>query len=60
MRLLDPEDIPSRYCVTVCFVSLSAAQHSRHQWRLVSEIQVIVHSATFGEKHFGMVAQTSL
>lgn len=25
MRLLIPEDIPSRYCVTVCFVSLSAA-----------------------------------
>lgn len=25
MRLLIPEDIPSCYCVTVCFVSLSAA-----------------------------------
>lgn len=61
MRLLVPEDVPSRcsvclFCVVIC---CSAVSPLLHQWMLVSEIQVTVRSAPFGEKHFVMVAQTS-
>lgn len=43
----------------LCAVLRSAVWPSGHQWRLVSEVQVIACSPTIGEKHFAMVAPTS-
>lgn len=52
-----PLPLPCHYLL--CAVLRSAVWPSGHQWRLVSQVQVIACSPTIGEKHLAVLAPAS-